>query len=391
MTSCVLSLTFLFSLMVSVAAVDPAGLKVRITSRALTMLRDQAVAVIQEQLLNRPFEGFKYLKCGVTSVKLTRMTINRADISFQENSGFRLVIQNFGTTVSSNVCVLNFEKNPSFEVTSVSATMEAGLILNDRGRLAVDLKTCEASADRVASRGVFGSATDLFFSAVFCFGVKRFGLPRVNQMLDTIPMNAEVFPSFGISIDYSLTKDIQVTATSLDLSFKGLVFQQGGRPAVANRGVEPVFREASHMAYVGISEYVFNTAAQSFYDAGALGKKYDKINSKLVKAAARIKQFFTQPWNLRAELVAEVGLTEAPSISITQQQGVTFSMRARVRVLSAPDQKQPSEVNSVSAECAVSMKVSVQENRLRLPYKDVKYVQTTFRMHPLALNHQLIA
>ena len=44
-------------------------------------------------------------------------------------------------------------------------------------------------------------------------------------------------------------------------------------------------------------------------------------------------------------------------------------------------------------KCAVRMKVSVQENRLSLPYKDVKYVytHTTFRMHSLTLNHQLIA
>lgn len=39
-------------------------------------------------------------------------------------------------------------------------------------------------------------------------------------MLDSAPMNAEVSSDFNIKVDYSLTRDVQMTATGLDLAFK---------------------------------------------------------------------------------------------------------------------------------------------------------------------------
>uniref|UniRef100_A0A3B5AXH8 Phospholipid transfer protein-like n=1 Tax=Stegastes partitus TaxID=144197 RepID=A0A3B5AXH8_9TELE len=215
-----------------------------------------------------------------------------------------------------------------------------------------------------------------FFNLLFCPAVQRYGLPYVNQMLDTIAMTAEVFPKFGISIDYSVTRDVQVTATSLDMSFKGLVFRQGENAAALNPGVDPVFTQNGHMAYVGISDFVFNSGATSFYNAGALGKKFEKIPSRATRVLLRIRQFFTQPWRMTAPLVAGIELTEAPRISITQAQGVTVNLRVRVTTASERANSAPKTVSSVSATCQASLKVTIQgsaqENRLNLPYSNVQ-------------------
>lgn len=54
-----------------------------------------------------------------------------------------------------------------------------------------------------------------------------------------------------------------------------------------------------------------------------------------------------KPWNLGKPLEAMVGLTEAPTISITQSGGLVFNMRVKVSVISTA--KTPSNVFSVSA------------------------------------------
>ncbi|MEQ2176061.1 hypothetical protein GOODEAATRI_024218, partial [Goodea atripinnis] len=47
-------------------------------------------------------------------------------------------------------------------------------------------------------------------------------------------------------------------------------------PPMANGGVEPVFTEDALMAYVGISEFFFNSAARSLYEAGLMEKNFNE-------------------------------------------------------------------------------------------------------------------
>uniref|UniRef100_A0A3P8SKC2 Lipid-binding serum glycoprotein C-terminal domain-containing protein n=1 Tax=Amphiprion percula TaxID=161767 RepID=A0A3P8SKC2_AMPPE len=314
MTSSVFSV-LLVSLVFCVLVVDPTGVKIRITNQALNMLRNQAQAIVQERLLNQPFDRFQRSICTIDS----------------QHAGAK-----------------------EFVAQGVSANMELSLIRTQQGRLAVAMPTCEASIERMTL--LPGTLLNLLtgclhhlFNFLFCPLVQRFTIPYVNQMLETIPMRAAVFPGFGISIDYSLTRDVQVTANSLDMSFNGLVFREGENIPAPNPAVEPVFTQNNLMAYVGVSEFVFNSAAVAFYNAGILGKKFETITSKAAKRYLRFRQFFSQPWRMKAPLAAAVELTEPPRISITQRQGVTVNLRVRVSAASVPANREPKVITSVSS------------------------------------------
>ncbi|XP_036004057.1 phospholipid transfer protein-like [Fundulus heteroclitus] len=240
------------------------------------------------------------------------------------------------------------------------------------------MRTCQASADRMGFSGTglprtleekAQSILAYFVSKMFCPVFRRLGPFLLNRKLNTVPMVANVLPDAGISFDYSLTRDIRVTTTALDMSFKGQAYRQLQPPPVVGDAVEPVFTEDALMAYVGISEFFFNSAARSLYEAGMAEKTFSKINSRAAKALLRIKQFFTQPWNLREALEANVGLTEAPTISITQQDGFIFNMRIKVAVISKGSGTPT--VFSLSAVCPIRIMVTIQGTRLTLPSGDV--------------------
>ncbi|XP_054907865.1 phospholipid transfer protein-like [Poeciliopsis prolifica] len=374
---------FLFlSFTFSSFGLDPAALKVRITSHALNILRDEALAMFQEQVEGKVFEGFQSNTCGITNVRLTGINVNQAHLSFVENYGFQFMIQNFGFTLNFdatfNLCFFQLRMSPEFILRGVAANMEVGLVRNRNGGLAADMRACQASADQIGFVGTTrfenleARARRLaasFISTGFCPVFKRIAPFFVNILLNRIPMVAPLPLDLGINFDYTLTRDIQVTATSLDVAFKGQAYREQQPPPVVKKVVEPVFTEDTMMAYIGLSEFFFNSAANCLYEAGSLSKNFDTIDSKVMKFALRVKQFFTQPRNLDEPLKAEVGLTEAPTISITQCDGFVFNMRLRVKVM-APETQTP-DVFSVSAVCPVSMMVTIDGNRLTLPSKDI--------------------
>uniref|UniRef100_A0A3Q3JR06 Lipid-binding serum glycoprotein C-terminal domain-containing protein n=1 Tax=Monopterus albus TaxID=43700 RepID=A0A3Q3JR06_MONAL len=384
MTSCIFALLFFTSLFSSIAAIEPADFKLRLTDRSLNMLRDQAVAILQE-LVNRPFESFQRSICTIQQFTFTQLVVNQADLRFRENSGFQLVIQNLVVTATFDrqldLHIIQDRGSSVFEAGGVNVNIEVSLIRTEQGHLRVAIPDCQASADKMQllSTGTLSLVWNIvqpclrhFFGVLFCPAVNRFGLPRVNQMLDTIPMSAEVFPGLGINLLYSVTRDVQVTATTLDLSFKGLVYQQGEDIAAVNTGVDPVFSETNLMAYVGVSEFFLNKIATSLYNAGALKKKYEGVPSRFARSAVRFLQFFRQPWHLFNNLATEVGLTELPVLTITQHDGLTIRVRVRVRAVSTPAAREPSVITSVSAICQVSGKPGIQGNLLTLPHQDVR-------------------
>ncbi|XP_008293037.1 phospholipid transfer protein-like, partial [Stegastes partitus] len=155
MTSSVFSVFFLLaSLVFCVSAVDPAGVKIRITNQALDMLNLQAQAIIQERLLNRPFETLQYGPCSINALTFTQMNIQQATLRFQQDSGFRFEIQNFGVRINFNqqinAWLFQHTAASQFEVGGVAANIEVSLSRNAQGRLSVAMPQCTATADRIA-------------------------------------------------------------------------------------------------------------------------------------------------------------------------------------------------------------------------------------------------
>ncbi|XP_026170534.1 phospholipid transfer protein-like [Mastacembelus armatus] len=390
MTSCVFSIFFLISLFSSNTAANPAGLKIRITSTALPMLKAQALAFIQENMVNAPFPDFEVARCKLQRLTITKLILNDSDLRFRENLGFQLVIQGFSFSASFdrqiNLCVFEDTGTSTIAAGGINADIEVRLLQN-AGHLNVAMSNCRVSADNLVmtSTGTLSliwntiqQALRYLFNKWFCsFFVERVGLPKVNQMLDTVVMNAPVYRDFGIYVQFSLTKNVEVTATSLDMSFSGLFYRQGDVTSQVNNGMKPVFRESHRMIYFGFSEIFFNSAAMSFYNAGTLEKKFETVTSRSTKVLLRFRQFFTEPWRLNAPLVAEVKLTETPRIALTESHGLTIDLRVRVQVLSAPLNREPHVITSVSATCNSNVKVDIQGNRLTLPYNDISCAVVT--------------
>ncbi|MEQ2308107.1 hypothetical protein AMECASPLE_024776, partial [Ameca splendens] len=80
-------------------------------------------------------------------VTLTEVSVNQAHLRFVENYGFQFMIENFSFTLnfdSTNCSWLPTEVS----ITGLSATMEIGLTRNEN-RLEVNMRTCQASIDRI--------------------------------------------------------------------------------------------------------------------------------------------------------------------------------------------------------------------------------------------------
>ncbi|XP_038138738.1 phospholipid transfer protein-like [Cyprinodon tularosa] len=302
MTSFMCPFLFLLLIFSSISAINPPGFKVRITNRALNTLRDEAQALIQEQVVGKTFESIDFLNVHLRNLRFTEVTMNRVHLQFVENYGFRLVIEDFRFTMNCDSTVNFYVVQPSGSATlatnGASATMEVGLTRTADGRLEAAMRNCKVSTNQLQIVGtglprIAEGALEKLLIYLVCTLINRKGISALNSYLSTAPMVADVFPDLGIKLDYSLTRDIQVTTQSLDMSFKGQAYVQNQPPLMEKGGVEPVFKENNIMAYVGITEFFFNSAARSFYDAGIMSKKFE-IKSKIGKAALRIIQFFTE-------------------------------------------------------------------------------------------------
>ncbi|XP_022600312.1 uncharacterized protein LOC111221223 isoform X2 [Seriola dumerili] len=293
MTSCLFSLFFLVSLFPFITADNLTGIKVRITNEGLAALKDFALTFLDE-LINKP-QDFVWTRaigeCSIKGLTLTNLTVDPAQIVVGvENSGPQFEIKDLhftaelGTEV--NLCLFGniYSNTIAFEGSGVSTKIGVRLIRTQQGRLNVELPDCQVSAENIAtsSNGISGAVLDTsvalfhqFFIRQLCTLVRRYAVPKVNTMLGNFIM-VQNFKSENYSIDlnfdYTLSEDITVTSSSIDVSFKALVYSQGKTVDMASlrTGTNPVFSKSDRMVNVGISESVFNSAGMSLYDSGPI-------------------------------------------------------------------------------------------------------------------------
>ncbi|XP_060883051.1 uncharacterized protein LOC132954509 isoform X2 [Labrus mixtus] len=113
-----------------------------------------------------------------------------------------------------------------------------------------------------------------------------------------------------------------------------------------------------------IYESFFNGLATSLYKNGAFSQT-STVTSVPAKSFLKTLQFFRQPLGLMKTLSIEVKVTEAPSFSIRQSDGITVNTRARVRVFTTKAKnkiravKKQRNLLSVSATFKVAMEVAI--------------------------------
>ncbi|XP_026202330.1 phospholipid transfer protein-like [Anabas testudineus] len=388
MTSCSFFLFCLVSLFSSITAVDPTGLKIRITDRALDVVKDFGLKVL-EQLVNKPFPDFSVLcgcqTCKIRGFTLTNLTVDpdQVVLGFQENSGLQLEIRDlfFTGKLEQDISVYLFEEftdtgTVTFEGKDVSATIGLKLNQNQREHLSVEIPNCEVRAEfnATASGRIVGPVWDSlrllindFLNTKLCSTVQTTVVPIINYMLEDVTMQLHKVLNISflnriipdINVDLSLSEPLSVSPCSLDVPLRGLVWQGDSKDIRdVTTGAVPVFSEIKMMAYVGISEFFFNSAAMSVY---RLGPFQLNVPEKSMKSFLRSCRWFVS--GLKGPV--EVNLTEAPTVSISQS-GLSVDVKVRAQSL-----KEPTEP-SVAATCQLYLKINLKGNRLALVVKNTK-------------------
>lgn len=354
-------------------------------------MTDVGLDVLQT-LVNRPFADFtvvyRRIQCIIKKLTLTRLNPDQVGLSFQQGSGLQFEFRNltFAGDLEREVNLRLWREfhldagSIAFGGAGVSATIGVKLSRNQQGRLSIEIPNCVFTADVILtqSTGWIGHLVDVLrpvlrnlFNTQLCPAVQRYAVPQVNSMLENISMAMTLYKD--LNIDYSLSGDVTVASTFLDVPFKGLVFRQGETVDAGSirRGADPVFRESDRMAYVGVSEFLINSAIMSVYSTGVMAQT-EMVTDAGLKAALRALQLSRQPLRMTDPLSAEVEVTEAPSITTSHRDGVTITARARVRVFAVPAGREQEQLLSVSASCTVQIMVAIKGNYLTLPSSNVE-------------------
>ncbi|XP_070706043.1 phospholipid transfer protein isoform X2 [Pempheris klunzingeri] len=389
MTSCLLSLLFLFPLISFImAATQPAGCKIRITDKGLDMLKYETQKFVEEELSNISMPEMKgkegRFQYTITDVKITELNLTYAELQFIPDVGLLFDVQNSSISLSFNRRILYWfffdTGNINASAEGVNINTALNLIRDDEGRLKINNITCDARIDKMRAKfsGTLGRVYD--FLATFlttgmrfllnkqiCPALNHAALVQVNAMLETIPVRTEVDQYIGI--DYSLIDDPVVTSRSLDMHFRGMFFDLSNQnDTLVNYAVDPVIKEYDRMVYLALSEFFFDSGMFSYYKAGIF--EMDIVNEKMPKDLEMLLRttyfgaiMMLNPALVDAPLSLQLAVNSPPKTSI-KTSGATVIMTATVKVLVLPPGQAPVQLSSMTMETKFNAKVSIKAKRL---------------------------
>ncbi|CAI5657759.1 unnamed protein product [Oreochromis niloticus] len=261
-------------------------------------VKDVGLGFLNE-LVNNTFTDFSFKVWEIFYIEVKRLTITSLAVDphhmalhLLENSGLQFQIEGLNITGELERDITVFGKGRhNFKIEGVNTSIEVKLSQNLDGRMTIEIPKCELKADDVDPQvnsndwwwwdNIVKSVSKYLLQSKVCPALQKVVVPNINNMLNNITMAMTLDKDLNISIDYSLSKDIEVRSHSLDVPFKGLVFRQGqGVDAGSIRtGTDPVFTQTDQMIYVGISEFVFNSVAMMLYKSGPFHLKVPKIDS----------------------------------------------------------------------------------------------------------------
>uniref|UniRef100_A0A8C5K6Z2 Lipopolysaccharide-binding protein n=1 Tax=Jaculus jaculus TaxID=51337 RepID=A0A8C5K6Z2_JACJA len=173
----------------------------------------------------------------------------------------------------------------SFDLNVKGISISGDLLLGSEpsGRPTVTVSACSSRICdvEVEISGDLGWLLNLFHNQIeskfrrelesqICKMVQDSVTSDLQPYLQTLPVTAEI--DNVLSIDYSLVEAPRASAQTLDVMFKGEIFNQNRRSPVAVLDqVMSLPEEHKQMVYFAISSHVFNVASQIYHQAGYLG------------------------------------------------------------------------------------------------------------------------
>uniref|UniRef100_H0Z6R7 Phospholipid transfer protein n=1 Tax=Taeniopygia guttata TaxID=59729 RepID=H0Z6R7_TAEGU len=371
------------------ASHSPPGCKIRITSKGLDLVKQEGLRFVEQELQNitvsdlHGSEGqFQY---NISQVKVTDLQLASSDLNFQPQQHLVFNINNASISLRFRRQLLYWF---FYDIGSINASADGVYIYtvlqlakDEAGRLKISNMTCNASIARMHA-GFSGTLRKVYeflstfivtgmrflLSQQICPSLEHASLVLLNSLLDTVPVRNYVDEHIGI--DYSLLRDPSISTDTLELDFKGMFFPRLREDQeLENHAVEPVIKETERMVYVAFSEYFFDSAMHSYFQAGVLtielqGEKVPKDLEVLLRATFFGTIFMLSP-SVDAPLRLVLQVSAPPRCTI-KPSGTSVSVSAFLNISLVPPDRPPVQLSSMAMETKLSAKVFLQGKALRV-------------------------
>uniref|UniRef100_A0A671FPG4 Phospholipid transfer protein n=1 Tax=Rhinolophus ferrumequinum TaxID=59479 RepID=A0A671FPG4_RHIFE len=327
----------LFLALLAGAFAEIPGCKIRITSKALELVKQEGLRFLEQELETitipdlRGREGqFFY---NISEVKVTELQLTSSELHFQPKQELVLQITNASLGIRFQRQLLYWFLRV-YEILSTFITSGMRFLLNQQ----------------------------------ICPVLFHAGMVLLNSLLDTVPVRSSVDNYVGI--DYSLLKDPAVSASHLDMDFRGSFFPlDQGNWSLLNQAVEPQLLEEERMVYVAFSEFFFDTALESYFQAGALqlllvGDKVPRDLDMLLRASY-FGSIVLSPAVIDSPLKLELRVTAPPRCTI-KPSGTTVSVTASVIIALAPPNQPEVQLSTMVMDARLSAKMTLRGKALRI-------------------------
>ncbi|XP_037668220.1 phospholipid transfer protein [Choloepus didactylus] len=379
----------LFLTLLAGAHAELPGCKIRITSKALELVKQEGLRFLEQELETitipdvRGREGQFYY--NISEVKVTELQLTYSELHFQPEQELMLQITNASLGLRFQRQLLYWFLydggyiNASAEGVSIRTALE--LSRDPTGRMKVSNVSCQAFVSRMhaAFGGTFKKVYE--FLSTFIISGMRFllnqqicpvlhhaGIVLLNSLLDTVPVRSPVDEFIGI--DYSLLKDPVASSSNLDMDFRGAFFPLVvGNWSLPNQAVEPQLQEEERMVYVAFSEFFFDSAMESYFRAGVLrlslvGDKVPHNMDVLLRATFFGSLVLLSPAVIDSPLKLELRVTAPPRCTI-KPSGTTIYVTASVTIALVPPNQPEVQLSSMIMDARLGAKMALQGKALR--------------------------
>ncbi|XP_006839396.1 PREDICTED: phospholipid transfer protein [Chrysochloris asiatica] len=379
----------LFLALLAGAHAELPGCKIRITSQALELVKQEGMRFLEQELETitipdlRGKEGHFYY--NISEVKVTELQLTSSELHFHPEQELILQITNasLGLRFRRQLLYWFFYDggyiNASAQGLSIYTALE--LSRGPSGQIKVSNISCQASVSRmhIAFGGTFRKVYD--FLSTFITSGMRFllnqqicpvlyhaGMVLLNSLLATVPVRSSVDDLVGI--DYSLLKDPVASTSNLDMDFRGAFFPlSDSNWSGTNLAVEAQLQEEERMVYVAFSEFFFDSALESYFRAGALqlslvGDKVPHNLDMLLRASYFGNIVLLNPTVIDSPLKLLLQVTAPPRCTI-KPSGTTISVTASVTIALVPPDQPEVQLSSMIMDAQLSAKMALRGKALR--------------------------
>ncbi|XP_034258945.1 BPI fold-containing family C protein [Pantherophis guttatus] len=345
------SITFLIlGLFILLLEANP-GIKVKITQKALDYGNQFGVELLKQKLKGKTFEDwngestywFFALNYTISKIRIDNMELPNTSLSLISGTGIKLLVENASAIATADWSVETwlFKDSGSAAVfiSGVNLTAIVNVSQNVFGHLKLSLDSCKADVDDMdiklnqSYRWLYTYSTASLVKSLcsmlatnLCPQV-NFVIQKINKDFSQYPVQAQV-GNFAV-IDYSLINSSTILESSINLDLKGTVYP-------VEEITEPPFKptpfvllnENNSMFYIGISEYLLQSASLAYFTSGAFtisAEQEEMLSSYFKLTTDTLESIIPTISHIHAKplpVIMNIRITDAPVISLYDNKSI---------------------------------------------------------------------